>query len=203
MSENETGGMLRNVIVLSLIAMIAGVAATLVFTLKGSYAHNSLLAEDASTNQVALNGLSYGEAFTGFNKTKLIDHPEDSSLLLRFDATDTSAVGMVDERKDDGHQNIRDKFKPSDNWRMGFDMKTATPGNVTFYKDDKHQAGVGLEASTVKWLEKPEFSTEYQHYELEGHKDVDWGTFVMYFKKINGNLPASVQIKDIELYRVP
>lgn len=140
----------------------------LFFILKGSYAHNSLLAEDASTNQVALNGLSYGEAFTGFNKTKLIDHPEDSSVLLRFDATDTGAVGMVDERK-----------------------------------DDKHQAGVGLEASTVKWLEKPEFSTEYQHYELEGHKDVDWGTFVMYFKKINGNLPASVQIKDIELYRVP
>lgn len=66
---------------------------------------------------------------------------------------------------------------------MGFDMKTVTPGNILFDMDDKHQAGVGLESSTVKWLEKPKFSTEYQHYELEGRKDVDWGHICNVFQK--------------------
>jgi len=204
MGENEQGGMLRTVVVVGLVAIIAAVVVFGVISMKAPLRNNTVLARDAGHNLVQLENNSMKSKFIGFRgKTLVTDHDDGSgTLTFTLKANEPNVYGVC--FNDHVGYNANQELKNGDKWHAEADIKTDSPNAVNWFYDGSHKTGMGVEASDAKWISNPAFSTTWQHYVVEGAKGTGWGpdTFVLFFTSSSAQ-PVNVDVKNIELYRIP
>lgn len=202
MGENEQGGMLRVVVVLGLIAIIAAVVIFGVISMKAPMRNSTVLARDAGHNLVQLENNSMKSKFIGFQGRTIVTDHDDGSGTLTFTTTSPNVYGICID--DHAGYSVNKEIKTGDKWHAEADIKTDSPNAVNWFYDGGHKTGMGVEASDANWISNPAFSTIWQHYVVEGVKGTGWGpdTFVLYFTS-SSTQPVKVDVKNIELYRIP
>lgn len=190
MGEKEQGGLLRTVVVIGLIALIAGIIIAGIFSVKSSIRHSTVMATDTGHNLVPLTNNSVSKTYWWYNDAEMRDQNDgEATLLIKGDRT--SPAGMF--YKGAG-SDVYNAFKKLDVWQASVDLKVDDPKGLAI-------SSFGVEGSNNTWLAKPNLSTDWQHFEIKGTRVNQWGTMTLYFTNHSGH-DINVHVKNLELYRI-
>ena len=192
MGENEQGGMLRNVVVIGLVAIIAILITVGVVGLKASLRTNTLMAVDAGHNLVRLQNNSIKQSVSILNADKLQsisiqDNGDNDSTFTMRPTTAVQGVFMSYGVVEENHIDANDK------WTFSLDMKSSSGSSLSIYQ-------LGLEGSVVTSSTQPAMTNEWQHYVVNGTRIKRSGAAVIYFRNSSSE-PITLDVKNIELHR--
>ena len=192
MGENEQGGMLRNVVVIGLVAIIAILITVGVVGLKASLRTNTLMAVDAGHNLVKLQNNSIKQSVSILNDDKLQsisiqDNGDNNSTFTMRPTTAVQGVFMPYSVVALNYIDAKDK------WTFSLDMKSSSGSSLSIYQ-------LGLEGSVVTSSTLPAITNEWQHYVVNGTRIQRSGTAVIYFRNSSSE-PITLDVKNIELHR--
>lgn len=204
MGENEQGGMLRNVIVLGLVALIAAVATALVIGLKSNLRTNALMAETMGQNVLEFDWSESTKSFHrlgGYEEYQYDSHTGVHTLVL-------STKSQYDTPERRGGQGLyygsggtsaaKDyrAFLPGDKYYMTADIRTTS--DVSLMSKVSHS--MQFQSSKTVMAVNPAITNSWQHYETKGVRLDTWGEPLIGFTNNSGQ-PVTIQIKNIQLVR--
>lgn len=194
MGESEQGGMLRTIIVLGLVALIAGVVTAGIISLKDTNRREALTAATTPIN--ILDELDQHQLGAFGVKTKVVKNG-DNDYIITLDGSDHEQGFYWGVGTSNATSNYTD-FLPGDNWVMSTEARLISGAGDKVVLDQLWMEG---SENSFEWTKRPsKLTSDWQTFSTKGSRVRVWGAPVLYFINHSGQ-PITVEVRNTTLHR--
>ena len=193
MGENEQGGMLRTIIVLGLVALIAGVVTAGIISLKDTNRREALTAATTPTN--ILDELEQHQLGDFGVKTKVVKNG-DNDYIITLDGSDHGQGLYWGKGGSEATSEYTD-FRPGDNWVMSTEARLISGPGEKVALDRLYFQGT----DSYDWTKQPsKLTSDWQTFSTKGSRVRVWGAPALFFTNRSGQ-SVTVEVRNTTLHR--
>lgn len=193
MGESEQGGMLRTIIILGLVALIAGVVTAGIISLKDINRREALTAATTPTN--ILDELDQHQRVDQGVKTKVVKNG-DNDYIITLDGSAYEQGLYWGNGGGNATSNYSD-FRPGDNWVMSTEARVISGPGDKVVLDQLYMQG----SDSFDWTKHPsKLTSDWQTFNTKGSRVRVWGAPVVFFTNSSGQ-SVTVEVRNTTLHR--